>query len=116
MPKGDDWNDVAKFVVFDSPDGLSGGVVTKAACSGTIRVHDWMPVLCKIGVTWAPVWIDGAEENLARYLKCPDKHQPHLSIVQTSDIICACDLAARKLTTSAVSLLENLWYDQFSAP
>ena len=29
MPKGDDWNAVEKFVVFDSPDGLSGGVVTE---------------------------------------------------------------------------------------
>ena len=116
MPKGDDWNAVEKFVVFDSPDGMSGGVVTETASSGTIRIHDWMPVLCKTGVIWAPVWTDEANENPARYLKCPNKHQPHLITVQTSDIICACDLAARKLTTAAVSLLENLGYDQFSAP
>ena len=116
MPKGDDWNAVGKFVVFDSPDALSGGVVTEAASSGSIRIHGWMPVLCKTGVIWAPVWTDEANENPARYLKCPNKHQPHLITVQTSDIICACDLAARKLTTAAVSLLENLGYDQFSAP
>ena len=116
MPKGDDWNAVGKFVVFDSPDGLSGGVVTEAASFGTIRVHDWMPVLCKTGVIWAHVWTDEANENPARYLKCPDKHQPHLITVQTSDIICACDLVARKLTSAAVSLLESLGYDQFSAP
>ena len=116
MPKGDDWNAVDKFVVFDSPDGLSGGVVTTTASSDTIRVHDWMPVLCKTGVIWAPVWTDLSNENPARYLKCPDKHQPHLITVKTSDIICSSDLAARKLTTAAVSFLENLGYDQFSAP
>ena len=116
MPKGDEWNAVGKFVVFDSPDGLSGGIVTATASSGTIRVHDWMPVLCKTGVIWAPVWTDLSNENPARYLKCPDKHQPHLITVKTSDIICSSDLAARKLTTAAVSFLENLGYDQFSAP
>ena len=75
-----------------------------------------MPVLCKTGVIWAHVWTDHANENPARYLKCPDDYQPHIITVKTSDIICACDLTVRKLTIAAVSLLENLGYDQFSAP
>ena len=67
MPKGDDWNAVGKFIVVDSPDGLSGGAVTETASSGTIRVHDWMPVLCTTDVIWAPVWIDDANEHPVHY-------------------------------------------------
>ena len=63
MPKGDDWNAVEKFIVFDSSDGLSGGIVTETASADSIRVHDWMPVLCKTGVIWAPVWTDHAKKT-----------------------------------------------------
>ena len=30
MPKGDDWRSPGTFIVFDTPDGISGGVITDA--------------------------------------------------------------------------------------
>ena len=66
---------------------------------------------------WAPVWTNHDNEIPARYLKCPtDLYQPHIIAVDSSDIICGTDLQARKLTTAAVAMLENLGYEQFSAP
>jgi len=117
MSKGDNWNCIGKFVIFDTPHGLSGGIITVAATDNEpVNVHDWMPVLCKTGVIWAPVWTNRDNEHPARYLKCPTGHQPHIITVDSSDIICGTDLQARKLTASATAMLENLGYEQFSAP
>jgi hypothetical protein len=70
MPKGDDWNCIGKFVIFDTPHGLSGGIITIAATDNEpVNVHDWMHVLCKAGVIWAPVWANCVNEHPARYLK-----------------------------------------------
>ena len=104
-----DWNYIGKSIVFDTPDGLSGGIITiTSAHNAPVKVHDWMPVLCKTGVTWAPVWTNHENEHPAHYLKCPnDRHQPHIIDVDSSDVICGTDLQARNLTTAAVAMLEN---------
>jgi hypothetical protein len=94
-----------------------GGIVTIAAADNqSAKVRDWVPVLCKIGVIWAPVWTNHDNEDPAHYSKCPTGHQPRIVAVDSSDIICGTDLQARKLTTAAVAMLENLGYEQFSAP
>jgi len=111
MPKGDDWRSPGTFIVFDTPDGISGGIVTDAV---SLLVHDWMPVVSKTGVVWATVWSDSDNKNLARWLKCPDGYQPHIVTVKESEVISSCELHARKFTAATISRLENLGYDQFT--
>ena len=96
MPKGSDWNCVGKFIVFDTPDGLSGGIITIAAADNApVKVHDWMPVLCITGVVWAPILTNHENEQPVRYLKCPTyRHQPHIIDVDSSYVICGTDLQA----------------------
>ena len=103
-------------IIFDTPDGLSGGIITIAAADNQpAKVHDWMSVLYKTRFVWAPVWTTRDNENPARYLKCPtDLQQPHIIAVDNSDIIYGTDLQARKLTTAAVTMSDNLGYEQFS--
>ena len=111
MPKGTDWKRLDNFIVFDTPDGISGGVITDV---DNLAVHDWMPVVSKTGVIWAPVWSDKDNKNPARWLKCPEGHQPHIVAIKDDEVICDCELHARKFTVATVSRLENLGYDQFT--
>jgi len=111
MPKGTDWKRLDNFIVFDTPDGISGGMITDV---DHLAVHDWMPVVSKTGVIWAPVWSDKDNKNPARWLKCPEGHQPHIVAVKDDEVICDCELHARKFTVATVSRLENLGYDQFT--
>ena len=81
MPKGSDWNCIGKFIVFDTPDGLSGGIIIIAAADNApVKVHDWMPVLCKTGVIWAPVCTNHENEHSARYLRCLADHHALLTV------------------------------------
>ena len=91
MPKGEDWKSPGTFIVFDTPVGLSGGAITDVV---SLRVHDWMPVVSKFGVVWAPVWSDGDSKNPAR---C---YQPHIVAIKESEVISSCELHARKFTAA----------------
>ena len=111
MPKGDGWRSPGTFIVFATPDGISGGIITDVV---SLLVRDWIHVVSKTGVVWAPVWSDSDNMNPVRWLKCTDGYQPHVVAVNESKVISSCELHARKFTATIISRLENLGYDQFT--
>lgn len=112
MPKSDDaWKRAGAFIVFDTEFGLSSGTIVEiqdSACS----VHEWMPVVSKTSVLWAPLWTKpGTTESPARYVKQPDGWLPSLIRVDYNDVYCSAELKARKFTAETVARLENMGID-----
>ena len=72
MPKDLSWKISDQFIVYDAPAGLSGGIISIVDSDST-TVHDYMPIVCKTCVTWAPLWIpvDNPNADPIRSTKCP---------------------------------------------
>ena len=113
MPKGDGWRSIGLFVVFEAESGISGGIITSTSDQTKVSVHEHMPVICKTGVTWAPMWVlpDG---GTYRQMKAKNNHPAHIISVQDDDIISTVTLKGKKFDADSITRLENLGYDIFT--
>ena len=103
-----------QFIVYDAPAGLSGGIVSTVNSDST-TVHDYMHIVCKTCVTWAPLWvsIDDPESDPIRSTKCPHNCAKSLVTVLDADVISAATLKGRKLDDDSVARLKAMGHTVF---
>ena len=114
MPKDLSWKMPDQFIVYDAPAGLSGGIISTVNSDST-TVHDYMPIVCKTCVTWAPLWmsIDDPESDPIRSTKCPHNCAKSLVTVLDADVISAATLKGRKLDDDSVARLKAMGHTVF---
>ena len=114
MPKDLSWRVPFQFIIYDTPAGLSGGVISSVNPDSTI-VHDYMPIACKTCVTWAPLWIsvDDPDADPIRSTKCPHGCSKSLVTVPDADVISSVVLKGRRLDDDSVARLKALGHTVF---
>ena len=114
MPKDLSWRVPFQFIIYDTPAGLSGGVISSVNPDSTI-VHDYMPIACKTCVTWAPLWIsvDDPDADPIRSTKCPHGCSKSLVTVPDADVISSAVLKGRRLDDDSVARLKALGHTVF---
>ena len=114
MPKDLSWKVPLQFIIYDTPAGLSGGVIFSVNPDSTI-VHDYMPIACKTCVTWAPLWIsvDDPDADPIRSTKCPHSCSKSLVTVPDADVISSVVLKGRRLDDDSVARLKALGHTVF---
>jgi hypothetical protein len=114
MPKSlEDWQQTGNFIIFDTDQGLSAGTIMEIA-GDKVTVHDWMPIECKTGVTWAPLWTVPSSKQPMRYVNRPASATgPHTREIGVQDYITTAALKGKKLDEGSVTRLRSLGYDLF---
>ena len=114
MPKDQSWKTLGSFIIYDTEAGLSGGVILTLNSDNTI-VHDFMPVICKTCVTWAPLWIlsDDPDADPIRAMRCPNSCSRSQVTVPDKDVITSATLKGRRLDDDSVARLKALGHTVF---
>ena len=109
MPKDLSWKIPDQFIVYDAPARLSGGFISTVDSDST-TVHDYMPIVCKTCVTWAPLWksTDDPDADPIRSTKCPHSCSKSLVTVPDVDVISAATLKGRRLDDDSVARLKAI--------
>ena len=113
MPKDQESIAPGVFVIFDTPAGLAGGRVVSV--NDDCTVHDYMPIVCKTCVTWAPLWkpVGDGDKDPIRAMTCPEDHEPQVIQVELADIIAVVNLNGRRLDDDSVARLKAMGHTVF---